>query len=392
MSDPTPFAFHQNVVYASGVAGEKPTLPFRLEELERKALEVLSPEAHGYVSGGAGKERTMQANLSSFDRWQILPRMMRNVEKRDLSVELLGTKFSTPLMVAPIGVQGIIHDEGELASARAAKEVGVPYITSTVSSYPLEQIAQVLGDAPRWFQLYWPSDNGVTESLLHRAEASGYGALVVTLDTRLLAWRERDLQQAYLPFLTGKGLANYFSDPVFRQGLSKPPEEDGESAVLKWMSLYSDLSHTWDDLKFLRSSTKLPIVLKGILHPEDAKKAIDMGVGGLIVSNHGGRQVDGSVAALDCLPGVVEEVADRVAVLFDSGIRRGADAFKAISLGAKSVLLGRPLMWGLAIEGQAGVEEVLRRFLAELDLTIALSGCASLSDLTPSMLIDRESR
>jgi len=386
MSDPTPFAFHQNIIYATGLAGKKPSLPLNIEELESKALELLSPEAHGYVSGGAGQERTMQSNLASFDHWQIVPRMMRDVKNRNLSVELLGTKLNSPVMVAPIGVQGIIHADGELATARAAREVGVPYITSTVSSFPLEQVAEALGDSPRWFQLYWPSDNGVTESLLHRAEAAGYSALVVTLDTRMLAWRERDLQQAYLPFLTGLGLVNYFSDPAFRQGLDKPPEEDGESAVLKWMSLYSDLSHTWDDIKFLRSCTKLPIVLKGILHPQDAKRALDLGVDGIIVSNHGGRQVDGSVAALDCLPEVIDMVADQIPVLFDSGIRRGADALKALALGATCVLLGRPLMWGLAIEGQAGVEEVLRRFLAELDLTMALCGCASLSDLTPAML------
>jgi len=386
MSDPMPFASHQNLIYLTGLAGKKPSLPVNLEELESRALEVLSPEAHGYVGGGAGKERTMQANLASFDHWQIMPRMMRDVANRDLSVELLGTKLNSPVMIAPIGVQGIVHADGELATARAAQEMGIPYIVSTASSYTLEQIAQASKEVPRWFQLYWPSDNAVTESLLQRAETAGYRAIVVTLDTRMLAWRERDLQQAFLPFLTGQGLANYFSDPAFRQGLDKPPEEDIQSAVLKWMSLYSDLSHTWDDLKFLRSCTKLPIVLKGILDPQDAKQALDSGVDGIIVSNHGGRQIDGSVAALDCLPEVVEVVADQIPVLFDSGIRRGADAIKALALGAKTVLLGRPAMWGLAIEGQAGVEEVLRRFLADFDLTMALCGCASLEDLSPEML------
>jgi isopentenyl diphosphate isomerase/L-lactate dehydrogenase-like FMN-dependent dehydrogenase len=322
------------------------------------------------------------ANREAFYGWRIVPRMLRDVSQRDLRVELLGKKLPAPVLLGPVGVQGIIHEEAELATARAAASLGVPSVLSTLSSKPLEQVAQASGEGPRWFQLYWTTHPEVTASLLRRAEAAGYSALVVTLDTSILGWRERDLQHPYLPFLLGEGLANFFTDPVFRSLLPKPPQEDPVAAIRLWGGICSHTALTWKDLNFLRQHTRVPILLKGILHAEDAERALAAGVDGLIVSNHGGRQVDGAVAALDALPAVVRAVKGRVPVLFDSGIRRGADAVKALALGAQAVLLGRLYVWGLAVGGEQGVREALLNFLADLDLTLALSGHRCCAELT----------
>ncbi len=373
-------------IYLAGLAGERPPVPVSLALLEQRAKEVLAPEAYDYVAGGAGGEETVRANLEAFTRWRIVPRMLRNVSQRDLSVELLGLPLPAPVLLGPVGVQSIIHAEAEIAVARAAASLGVPFVLSTAGSRTIEQVAEAMGDALRWFQLYWSKDPDLTASMVSRAERAGYSAIVVALDTQMLAWRERDLQQAYLPFLRGEGLANYFSDPVFRSKLAKPPEEDPVSAIRYWASIYSNTALTWDDLGFLRQHTRLPILLKGVLHRDDAARAVDCGVDGLIVSNHGGRQVDGAIAALDALPGVVEVVKGRIPVLFDSGIRRGSDALKAMALGARAVLLGRPYLWGLAVAGEQGVREVVLNFLADLDLTLGLSGYCSCRELDPSAL------
>jgi isopentenyl diphosphate isomerase/L-lactate dehydrogenase-like FMN-dependent dehydrogenase len=313
--------------------------------------------------------------------------MLRDVGVRDLRTDVLGTRLPAPLMLAPVGVQSIVHPDGELATGRAAAELGVPAVLSTASSYTIEQVAEAMGDAPRWFQLYWPSDPELAASFLQRAERAGYGAIVVTLDTWLLAWRPRDLEQAYLPFLKGIGVANYFSDPVFRASLEKPPEEDLQAAVGQWVAKYSDPTVTWDNLSLLRESTELPIVLKGIQHADDARRAADAGMDGIIVSNHGGRQVDGAIASLDALPPIVDAVPDDFPVLFDSGVRTGADAFKALALGARAVLIGRPFVWGLAVGGEQGVRQVLRGLLAELDLTVALSGHTGFGQVGPDVLV-----
>ncbi|HEX8100542.1 MAG TPA: lactate 2-monooxygenase [Actinomycetota bacterium] len=370
-----------------GLVGTMPDQPVRWRDLEHRAYETMSPEAHGYVAGGAGAEDTVRANRDAFDRWRIVPRMLRDIEQRSLSTELAGTRMPAPVLLSPIGVQSIVHDEGELAVARAAGALGVPMVLSTASSFTLEQVAEANGEGPRWFQLYWPRDPELAESFLHRAEASGYSAIVVTLDTWLLAWRPRDLQRAYLPFLKATGVANYFADPVFRSSLSQPPEDDPSGAVLRFIQVFSDPTVTWDNLGFLRERTGLPIFLKGILHPDDARRAADLGMDGVIVSNHGGRQVDGAIAALDALPAIVEAVGARIPVLMDSGIRSGADGFKALALGARAVLLGRPYVWGLAVGGENGVRTVLRSFLAELDLTLALSGYRSIEEVTSEALV-----
>jgi lactate 2-monooxygenase len=384
---PQQFANAQYEIYLNGIAGKVPDLPITYRQLERRAKKLLSAGAYGYVAGGAGEESTVKANRRAFDRWRIVPRMLRDVGVRDLRTEVLGTAMPAPVMLAPIGVQSIVHPDGELATARAAAELGVPAILSTASSHTIEEFAEAMGDAPRWYQLYWPNDPELAASFMQRAERSGYGAIVVTLDTWLLAWRPRDLEQAYLPFLKGIGVANYFSDPVFRAGLEKPPEEDLQAAVGHWVGKYSDPTVTWDNLSLLRENTELPILLKGIQHPDDARRAADVGVDGIVVSNHGGRQVDGAIASLDALPPIVDALPDDFPVLFDSGVRTGADAFKALALGADAVLLGRPYVWGLAVGGEQGVRHVVRSLLAELDLTLALSGHTSLEQVGPDVLV-----
>ena len=373
-------------IYGRGLAGEVPRLPISIEGLQERAREVLSAEAYGYVAGGAGAERTVRANIEAFERRKIVPRMLRDVSVRDLSTTVLGTPMAAPVMLAPVGVQSIMHADAELASARAAGALGVPFIFSTAASRSIEQVAEAMGQAHRWYQLYWPNDRELAVSFLARAEQASYEAVVVTLDTWLLGWRPRDLQHAYLPFLKGEGVANYFSDPVFRAALARTPEEDPAAAIGHWTQQFANPSVTWADLPWLREQTKLPILLKGILDPDDARRALDAGVDGLIVSNHGGRQVDGAIGALDALAPVRAAVGSELPVLFDSGIRTGADVFKAVALGANAVCLGRPFVWGLALGGQAGVEQVLRCLLAEFDLTLSLSGCTSAEELTAEAL------
>jgi isopentenyl diphosphate isomerase/L-lactate dehydrogenase-like FMN-dependent dehydrogenase len=375
-------------IYQAGLFGKKQTQPFAVEALEAAARERMSPEAYDYVAGGAGGENSIRGNLAAFQRWQIVPRFLRNVERRDLSVELLNQRFRAPLLLAPIGVQSIIHPEGELAVARVAKALDIPMILSTLSSFPMEKIAEILGNSPRWFQLYWPKNPDLAASLVTRAEKSGFSAIVVTLDTYLLGWRERDLQRSYLPFLEGKGIANYLSDPVFRASLSVPPETDPRPAIMAFMQVVSNPALGWDDLEFLRRHTRLPILLKGILSPDDARQALDQGVAGLIVSNHGGRQLDGAIAALDALPRVVDAIQQKVPVLFDSGIRRGSDILKAVALGAKAVLLGRPYCYGLAVGGEIGVRTVIENLLADFDLSLGLAGCANLGELSRANLLE----
>jgi isopentenyl diphosphate isomerase/L-lactate dehydrogenase-like FMN-dependent dehydrogenase len=377
----------QGEIYVAGTKGLKPRIPTRLEVWEQRAKEVLKPEAYDYVAGGAGGEDTMRANLEAFRRWRIAPHMLRNVSERDLSIELLGMKLPAPVLLAPVGVQGIIHKDAEVATGKAAAALGVPFTISTVSSRSLEEVAKAMGDAPRWFQLYWARHPEITASLLGRAEKAGYGAVVVTLDTTMLAWRPRDLDHAYLPFLYADGLANYYTDPAFCAELKCKPEENRTAAVTLWRNIFSNTRLTWEDLAWLRAHTRLPILLKGILRGEDAARALDSGVDGIIVSNHGGRQVDGATASLEALPGVLEAVGGKVPVLMDSGIRRGADALKALALGARAVLLGRLYMWGLAIAGEDGVREVVENFIADFDLTMALSGYTRVSELSPDALV-----
>jgi lactate 2-monooxygenase len=383
MPDP---ADYYREIYARGLGGETPAIPVPVADLERRAMEAMEARAANYVGAGAGSEATMRANVEAFQRHRIVPRMLRDVSARDLSTTILGTAMPAPLLLAPIGVQAIVHPDGELATARAAAAVGVPMIASTASHFSLEEIAAAGGEAPRWFQLYWPNDPELARSMVERAERAGYGAIVLTVDTFIPGWKPRDLQQTWLPFLNGLGVANYFQDPVFRERLEKPPEEDPGMATGQFLGVQANPALNWDDLAQLREMTSLPVVVKGIQHPEDAREAVRRGVDGIVVSNHGGRQVDGAIASIDALPAIAEAVGGELAVLFDSGIRGGADALKALALGADAVCLGRPYVWGLALEGQAGVEAVLKMILAELDLTMALCGLTRLEKVGPELL------
>jgi lactate 2-monooxygenase len=392
VSQPTPPAgpgpLRQFEIYLQGaMSGAKPVVPIDSTELEAKAREKLTPEAYAYIACGAGFEHTVEDNIAAFGRWRIVPRVLRDVANRDLSIELFGRKLNTPLLVAPIGVQELAHKDADLATAKAAAAERIPMIFSNQASVAMEALAEAMKDQPRWFQLYWSTSDELVTSLVRRAEVCGCEAIVVTLDTTLLGWRTRDLDYAYLPFVRGMGIAQYTSDPVFRAMLKKPPEEDVMAAAFLFTTLYSNPALTWEKLAFLRKHTSKPILLKGINHPDDARKALDYGIEGLMVSNHGGRQVDGARASLDSLDEIAQAIGGRAPILFDGGIRGGAGIFKALALGATAVCIGRPYIYGLAIAGEAGVRAVLRNMIADLDLTMGTAGCASIAEINRDMLV-----
>jgi lactate 2-monooxygenase len=422
MTEPTPTPPRQTEIYLAGARGLRPRVPVDPDRLESAARAAMSRRAYAYVAGGAGAETTVRANRSAFDRWRIVPRVLRDVSVRDMSVELFGRRLPAPFVLSPVGVMELMHRDADLAASRAAASAGLPMIFSNQASVPMEVCAAAMDDAPRWFQLYWSKDDELVESFVRRAEGCGCGAIVVTLDTTLFGWRTRDLELGYLPFLEGKGIAQYTSDPVFMRKLHEPlrapaPAQGGgrvtfaalrtvvamaravpgstlrnlrtgtaRAAVRRFIATYSRPSITWADLSFLRQRTRLPILLKGILHADDARRAVDAGMDGVMVSNHGGRQVDGSIATLDALVRVVDAVASRVPVLMDGGVRGGADAFRAIALGASAVGIGRPYAYGLAIAGEVGVREVLANLVTELELTMALSGCRAIREVTRECL------
>ena len=410
----------QTSIYLAGLRGRRPTVPVDSAALERAARKAMSARAYAYVAGGAGAEETVAANRASLEGWRIVPRVLRDVGNRDSSVELFGQRLPTPLFLSPIGVLELAHRDADLAVARAAASLGVPMIFYSQASVPMERCAAAMDDAPRWFQLYWSKDDELVRSFLTRAERCGCSALLVTLDTTFLGWRARDLDLGYLPFLYGKGIAQYTSDPVFMRKLGDPlagpaPERGrltpsalraaiamaravpgatfdnlrrgtALAAVRRFVATYSRPSLTWEDLAWLRAATRLPIVLKGVLHPDDARRAVDAGMDGVMVSNHGGRQIDGAIGAADALPAVVEGVRDQIPVLFDSGVRGGADVVRALSLGARAVGVGRPYVYGLALAGEAGVRDVVANVLAEMELTMALAGRRTVEELDSAVL------
>lgn len=409
----------QRRIYLDGAKGKKPSVPIDLQVLEDRARRKMGKESYAYIAGGAGRETTMTENRRCLDRYKIVPRMLRDVSECDTSVQLFGNKIDYPIFTCPIGVLDLFHSEADLAVAKAASQTGVPMAFSNQASVSMEDCAAQMGDGVRWFQLYWSKSDELVASLVKRAENCGCRAILVTLDTTMLGWRIRDLDLAYLPFLAGRGIAQYVTDPVFQE-LLKDPEPELEppkitltslnnlyqmskrypgslldniktrravDAVRKFIAIYSRASLSWENLAFLREHTKLPIVLKGILAPDDALKALDHGVNGIYVSNHGGRQVDGAVGAADALAAVAEAVDGKVPVLFDSGVRGGADIFKALCLGATAVGIGRPYAYALATGGAQGVAELLQNFQADLRLTMGLSGCSSLTELNRDYLI-----
>jgi lactate 2-monooxygenase len=382
-----PLEAYQDEIYLSGLAGTVPALPTDLAELEAAARARLSPQAHGYIAGSAGSGDTARENLAAFRRWRIVPRMLTDVSKPSYASTVLGASLPVPMLLAPVGVLGIAHPDGELAVARAAAGLGIPMILSNAASASMEDVAAAAGDGHRWFQLYWPKERPLAASFMARARASGYSVLVITLDTRLLAWRPRDLDHAFLPFLRGIGVQNYLTDPAFQAGLADTARADPGAAILRWTQIFGNPSLTWDDLPFARENWDGPIVLKGIQCVADARRAAQAGVDGIIVSNHGGRQVDGAVGSLEALPAIAAAVGDQLSVLFDSGIRGGADMLKALALGARAVLIGRPYAYGLGMAGEAGVRHVLRTLRADFELTMRLSGHARLDELGPDALI-----
>lgn len=377
----TYFGAMQNEIYNAGLKGILPTYPVDFATLEKRAHEALGPMMTNYVAGGCGDEHTQDQNAAAFHHWGMVPRMMVDCSTRDLSIELFGHRYPTPLFMAPIGLNGEASQDrhGDMAAARASAMTGVPFCASTLANDPLEDVKAACGDTPAWFQLYTPKNRELAESLIRRAESAGYKALVVTLDTWVTGWRPRDLNASNFPQLRGKVLVNYFSDPVFRSLLAKPPEEDPAAAIFTWAATFGQVL-TWDDMAWFKSVTKLPIVLKGICHPDDARRAVDCGADAVYCSNHGGRQANGGIATIDLLEDVVKAAGD-VPVLFDSGVRSGTDAVKALALGARAVGVGRPYTYGLALGGAEGAAWVLRSILAEADLLMAVNGYPTLADV-----------
>lgn len=412
----------QNAIYRDGVLGRNPKIPADYATLEEAARKRISPAAWAYVAGGAGAGSTIAANREGFDRWKIVPRVLRDVSSRDLSVELFGRTIPAPVLFAPVGAAELVHPEADVAIAGAAADLGLPYIFSNQGSAPMEASAAAMGAAPHWFQLYWSKDEALVDSLLQRAERSGADAIVVTLDTTMLGWRPMDLNLGSLPFAQGKGIAQYTSDPRFlqivRERIANPTgakadvevtlgairslismsarypgqllknlrSPEPRAAVETFLDIYSRPSLSWADIATLRQRTSLPILLKGILHPDDARQAVDAGVDGILVSTHGGRQVDGSIGAMDALDAIAPVVAGQATVILDSGVRGGADVFKALALGADAVTVGRPHLYGLALDGRAGAREAVANIVAEFDLTLGLAGLTSVSAISRDAL------
>ncbi|WP_339322436.1 alpha-hydroxy-acid oxidizing protein [Paenibacillus sp. FSL W8-0194] len=373
-------------IYQCGDEAAK-LLPVSFDEWENRAKQVLAAAPFGYVYGAAGAGDTHRGNVDAFQKYRLRPRVCSDISKRDLSVSIFGDRFPVPFLLAPIGVNTILHPDGELAPAKAAAKLGVPYILSNVSSVSMEEVAEAMGDAVKWFQLYPPKDHELTKSFLKRAEAAGFKAIVVTVDSTLLGWRETDLRNAYLPFLTGQGMGNYFSDPVFCSKLKESPDKNVKEAALKALEEGNNTCFTWKELEYIREQTRLPLLIKGITHPDDALLALEHGVDGIIVSNHGGRQLDGAVATLDALPSISESIQGKIPIIMDSGIRRGADILKAIALGATAVLVGRPYAYALAVAGQSGVEEVIKHLMAETELQLAISGRSRIEEVDQSLIM-----
>ncbi|MDT0213030.1 alpha-hydroxy-acid oxidizing protein [Rothia sp. ARF10] len=424
----------QGAIYRRGTLGQSPRVPTHPDELESRARAAMSDRAWAYVAGGAGAGATVDANRAAFDRWQVVPRMLHGTTTRDLRTEVLGTPLAAPVMLAPVGAADLVAPRSDESIARGAAAAGTAYVFSTQGCVPMEETARAMGDVPWWYQLYWSVDEELVDSLIGRAEAAGARALVVTLDTTMLGWRTRDLDLGSLPFTQGIGIAQYTSDPRFMEIVRERVAASGDepsplagtrgaekviavasgartlvsqarrhpggvrdnlrspeprAAVETFLDIYSNPGLSWQHIETLRERTSLPVLLKGILHPDDAQRAVDSGIDGIIVSNHGGRQVDRSVASLDALVAIRERIGPDPVVLLDSGVRSGADVFVALALGADATLLGRPHVYGLALDGADGVQAVIEDVVAELDLTMGLVGAASIADVRLGDFVER---
>ncbi|GAW12277.1 hypothetical protein ANO14919_016400 [Xylariales sp. No.14919] len=386
---PSTFGDYQSEIYTRGmVQGSLPPLTTDSNKLRLQAKKVMREDAYNYIAGGAGEGATMDANRLAFRQWKIVPRVMRPNAPRDLKVTLFGERYDSPVLMAPVGGQEVYHKEKDIGTAAACAELNVPFIMSTVATSSIQEVVAASGDNPRWFQLYWPMDDEITASILKTVKAAGFKVLVITVDTARIAWRPADLDTAFIPFITGLGNTLVFADPVFRRKFAErsngaTPEEAPVEASSYWLGeAFSGDSYPWERLDVIKKHWDGPIVLKGIQHPDDAVLAVQHGVSGIVVSNHGGRQVDGAVGSLEMLPEIVEAVGDKITVLFDSGIRTGADIVKALALGARAVLVGRPVMYGLGIAGKVGARHVLASLLADLDGTMGLAGVKSVADLS----------
>jgi lactate 2-monooxygenase len=377
----------QGAIYLRGLSGAKPDIPTNFIGLEAAAQKKMSAEAWAYTAGAAGLETAADANRLAFGRFPIAPRMLAGAGVRNLGCEIFGARVAAPVFSSPIGVLEMMHPDADLAVARAMRALNLPMIISSQASFPMEAIARENGDGARFYQLYWGKSDALAESFVKRAEAIGCRAIFITLDTLVLGWRPRDLDLGFSPFLRGQGIAQYISDPVFRSLLAQPPEENPLAAAVQFTQMFSDPSLDWKRIAKIRSWTKLPVVLKGIMRADDAAKAVSEGYDGVMVSNHGGRQVDGGIGALEAVGPVAAAVKGRVPLFFDSGVRCGADIFKALALGADAVGIGRPYAYGLALAGSGGVQTVMEYLLAELDLTMALNGCPTPEDISQDLLM-----
>jgi 4-hydroxymandelate oxidase len=350
-----------------------------LLELEDMARANVPRATFDYIAGGAEDEVSLRRNREAFSHWALRPRVLVDVSKRDLSTTVLGTNVSIPILVAPTSFHGLVHPEGEVATAKGAAAAGTLMAVSTIATKTLEEIAAA-APAPRWFQLYAYRDRTVTADLVHRAANAGYRAICLTVDTPLLGRREKDERNRFtLP--PGLGIANL--EPA---GLEGMPESEQGSAFAKYVADLLNESLTWRDVDWLKSVSRLPVILKGIMTAEDARLAVEHGVAGIVVSNHGGRQLDSTLGTLDVLPEVVAAVGGRLEVYVDGGIRRGTDVLKALGLGAKAVLVGRPILWGLALGGVEGVRAVLEHLRTELDTAMALAGRATVKGIDASVV------
>ena len=365
------------------------SLPKTINAWERFAEERLPRNSFDYIARGSGDQNTLKANRSVFNDWTLIPRVLNKVVHRDKSIQLLGKSYPTPLLFSPIGVQKIVHPNGEMESSKVAAEFGIPFILSNAASCSMEEVASNIGDSPKWFQVYYSSNKEVSKSQIQRAKSLGYEALVVTVDTALLGLREYDIENNYSPLNEGMGSGNYSSDPVFNEQLLAKGLSGKESAIKFQMEIFENPSLSWDDIIEIKSYTNLPIFLKGIMHTDDALTAVSLGIDGLIVSNHGGRQLDHCISSLEALENICHAVGGKIPVLFDSGIRRGTDIVKAMAIGASAVLIGRPYLYGM-VAGHEGIRTVLQQILRELDVTMALAGIDDIKTIDGSILLKRK--